>query len=502
MLTFRKSLGDTSTTTRAILGSAVWVNRHIQSTSFCGFVLQHMQELCPSGVSHTLAHVAATQPHDVQILYDDEGMLPYQAVRQLVLKVPALVGHPLMQSPDLAAQFPVATAAPSVAGALALEQGQMFLGLSEPTRVLDHLAGGEGGEVYQAHVDPDGWSGSEGDVDVGQFHLKHDIPVADAVPLEDRHLDRAVVGNRAVLEQAHEAHVLYIYSAILEPDAVSVDVADRLEPATTFEAWVAGCLAGLDATEEGLKGFVETAERLLERGEVAPGDVVIEGTNVLELVGLANVADADTAALPGVPSLLEGSVVHLAVDLQDAVERMALIAIRVQAVLVAQQHLSFPLLPTPSLRLNVASDCLGRYFPGSANVIGSSPQRRQALLQPRELAAECVGCIAFEVMHDLTNSQDRRKLGEEMHVVLLYLQGNNLSLQLSHLGTKQLIQSLRHRIGEHPVSVLWTPDQVVGHVVDSVSSSLAFHSLIVAQMFDVVKLGLRRRKEERHSPPR
>jgi len=89
-----------------------------------------------------------------------------------------------------------------------------------------------------------------------------------------------------------------------------------------------------------LEGFVETAERLLERGVVAPGDVVVEGANVLELVGLANVADADAAAFPGVSALLEGSVVDLAVDLQDAVECLALAAIRVQAVLVAQDHMN------------------------------------------------------------------------------------------------------------------------------------------------------------------
>ena len=89
-----------------------------------------------------------------------------------------------------------------------------------------------------------------------------------------------------------------------------------------------------------------------------------------------------------------------------------------------------------------------------------------------------------------------------MYVVRLYLHGNDLSPQLVHFGTKQLIQSLRNRAGKHLASVLWAPDQVVGYVVDSVSSSLTFHSLIVAQVFYSVKLGLRRREKERYSPPR
>ena len=182
---------------------------------------------------------------------------------------------------------------------------------------------------------PDGRPISEGDVDVGQFHLKDDVPVANAVPFENGHLDRAVIGNRAVLEQADEAHVLHVYPAILEPDAVSVDIADRLEPVPPFEARVARFPACLDAAEESLKRLVQSAQGLLERGEVAPGDVVVEGTDLLELVGLTNVADAEGAALPGLSALLEGSVVHLAMNLQDAVECLTLAAIWVQAELVA-----------------------------------------------------------------------------------------------------------------------------------------------------------------------
>ena len=75
MLAFRESLGNRTTTTRAILGSAFRVNRHKQSTSFLGFVLKHMQELRPSGICHALAHVAAAQPIDVQVLDDDKAIL-------------------------------------------------------------------------------------------------------------------------------------------------------------------------------------------------------------------------------------------------------------------------------------------------------------------------------------------------------------------------------------------------------------------------------------------
>ena len=45
-----------------------------------------------------------------------------------------------------------------------------------------------------------------------------------------------------------------------------------------------GLLAGLDAAEEGFEGLVQPAERLLERGIVAPGNVGVEGTNRLEVM--------------------------------------------------------------------------------------------------------------------------------------------------------------------------------------------------------------------------
>jgi hypothetical protein len=502
MLAVRESLGNRTTTARAILGSAVRVNRHKQSTSFLGFVLKHMQELRPSGICHALAHVAAAQPLDVQVFNDDKAILLYQGGGQLVLKVTALVGYSLVQTSYLAAQLSIALAAALVAGTLSLEQGQVLFGLSKPAGILDHLASRQCGKVCQAHIDADSWRVPEGSVYVGQFYLKHDVPVSNLIPLEDGHLDRAVVGNLAVLEEAHQAHILDVQPAVLELDPITIDVADRLETTAPLEARIARLLTALDAAEEGLKGLVQAAECLLEGRVVAPGSIGVAGTELLELVGLVSVADTDAVFLPGVPSLLESSVVQLTVGLQDAAEGLALVTIGVKAESVAQQHLLFLLPPTSPLRFDVASDCLSRYLSGSPNVVGASPEGGLTLLEPRELTAEGAGCIAFEVSHDLVHSQSWRKLAKEMYVVRLYLQGNNLSLQLGNFGAKQLVQASDHRTGQHLVAVLGAPYQVIGDVVDSVAGTPIFHRLILAQMFHSVKLSQRQRQEERHSSPR
>jgi hypothetical protein len=74
------------------------------------------------------------------------------------------------------------------------------------------------------------------------------------------------------------------------------------------------------------------------------------------LVGLIGIADADATPLPGIPPFLEGGIVDLAVDFQDAVDHLALLAIGIEAVLVTQKLLTHrfsfwlwtPTLPAPT----------------------------------------------------------------------------------------------------------------------------------------------------------
>ena len=108
MLAFRENLGYHKATVRADLRGSVWVNPDQQRTSFLGFVRQHVQELCPSGIRHAFAHVAATEPIDVQVLDSDEPELAHQAGRELVLEITSFVCDSLVKPPDLPAPLPVA----------------------------------------------------------------------------------------------------------------------------------------------------------------------------------------------------------------------------------------------------------------------------------------------------------------------------------------------------------------------------------------------------------
>ena len=80
MLTIRERLGHNATAvgSGADLGGAVRVDSLDQRTGSSGLVRQHVQELRPGGVSHTLAHVTAAEAQDVQVLDSDEVILPHQ----------------------------------------------------------------------------------------------------------------------------------------------------------------------------------------------------------------------------------------------------------------------------------------------------------------------------------------------------------------------------------------------------------------------------------------
>ena len=90
MLPFGERLEHHTPTARASLSRPVWINSGYQSTGTHSLVLQHIQELSPTGVPHTLGNVAAAEPTDVQIFDGDEAILLHQASREFVLEVPAV----------------------------------------------------------------------------------------------------------------------------------------------------------------------------------------------------------------------------------------------------------------------------------------------------------------------------------------------------------------------------------------------------------------------------
>jgi len=197
--------------------------------------------------------------------------------------------------------------------------------------------------VFKAHVNPYFGKITYWDHWVGQFDLEDDKPVAQPVLFEDRHLDDAIFRNLPVLEKTVDAHVPDKEPVVAQSQPIIVDVAYRLEPPFSLETWISWLLSLFQMAEEGIKGFVQSAEGLLEGGVIAPGHVCVEEPGLLELAGLFSVANADITLAPGFPSLLESSVVNLAVDLQDSAKALVLLSFWIKTVFVAQNHFLSPL---------------------------------------------------------------------------------------------------------------------------------------------------------------
>jgi len=119
---------------------------------------------------------------------------------------------------------------------------------------------------------------------------------------------------------------------------IAINVRNRFEPTLSLEPWIAWLFSCLHSSKECIKGFIQPAQSLLEGGIVSPGCIAVEGPDLLQLVGLVVIADADATFSPGFPSFLKSVVVDLAVNLQDAVEILALLIIGVEAIFVAKKH--------------------------------------------------------------------------------------------------------------------------------------------------------------------
>lgn len=257
-----------------------------------------------------------------------------------MMKIPSPIGNPLMEPSDLTGQLTVPATPSFAASSLLLQDSQLSLGLSEPPWILHMFPVGKSGEMCQSHINPYFRKIAHRTLWFRKLNLEADEPVADPVFFENSHFDDAICRDFPVLEKTDEPYILDIEPVVTQPEAIIVDITNRLERPSSLETGIAWfLLSRLQASEEAIKSLVQPAEGLLEGGMVAPGHIGIEVADFRELVGLIVVADADTALAPGFPSFLKSIVVDLAVDLQVTAEVLALLLIWVKTVFVAKKHL-------------------------------------------------------------------------------------------------------------------------------------------------------------------
>ena len=426
MSAHRQRFLNVTTTIRADLACAIGIHLDQPYTGSLCLILKHLDKLPPTSITDAFGNVTLGQSFDVQILDRDQSVFVNQSSRQLVMKVMPFASNVSMKGSYLSTQLFVLATAPSASSSSPLQGCHLFFGLSEPSGVVYQLSCRQGRKVFESHINAHCRFVSDSKARVEHFDLENSIPISDLVPFENNHLDFGVVRNRPMLKDAHEAHVLDVEPSVFEPSAVPVDVADGPEPAFAFEARVAGFfLARFDAPKEGLKGLIQTAKGLLKGGIVAPGYICVKGTDRFELVGLVGVTNAHSTSLPGFTSFFQGIVVDLAVNLQDTIQGLMLLAIWIETVLEGQFHL------LAFLRFDILLDRFFGDVAYASNIVAATPQAGQTRAQFGVPLPEHVRGKAFELVSQSLRRFGRVSRDKQADMIGRNLQGFDCHLQFS-----------------------------------------------------------------------
>ena len=452
---FGQCLGHYGATPGAFLGSPCRIHNHNFRAGSFGLAAEDVHETGPAGVGDCAGErVVLEHVGHAQAFHADHAVQPDQFQSYLVVMLVPQVTDAGVQNAD------TVRCLSSVAPALLLSRGRALqsaqrgkLGL-EITRVF-HAGGAVacGEEGFEPNVDAHGRQRAWWYHNVSQVAGQDYEPLV-RLALETSHLDHAL--DWTVDLRADYANVLNSQAITVETDAVAVGrKLDAVKVITALEAWKARRLVALlAASEEVLIALVQAAQRGLSRREVDARLVRVRRSQLLELVGLRVVVEAQLARLVGEFALFESSVVEPPVCLQADPQLAHLVGAGIETKLEGPAHL-LALLP-----FSVPSHaCLGN---GSARprVVAATPQRRQPRTQRRKLGTQVVRRAALEAVHDLGHRTCGIQFKEQMHVVGHDFECVDRGVQFSGDLSQQLNQSLFYRSNKHRSPVLRTPYQV------------------------------------------
>jgi hypothetical protein len=235
-----------------------------------------------------------------------------------------------------------------------------------------------------------------------------------------------------------------------------------------LEAWIARRLAGPDATEERLKGFVEIGNDHLQDVAVDFGGVRIIGLVDLDAPKLFHLANGSPLGFVDGFPLTEAIVVETTRRLQSALQALALGTGRIQTVDEGLQH------SDSLLCFDVALDRLCRHVACGAGEVTPCPQGRQ-LVEVLVLLAKLEGSKPLALLDDARRAIAGPDANQQMDVVGLDGQFQDVPTFLAALVLDPLPAVLRHVAREDGLAALGTPDEMVDDEMDSVFIALIFH---------------------------
>lgn len=286
-----------------------------------GFVLAEVDELRPAGILDSLSQtMVLNHPLDVQVLKGNEAETRYQVVAELVVKVPAPVGDPLVLEGHYEPGLIPIVGTLLLAAQPALTNFQASFGFTQVLRRLDFLACGKGHKILETKINTNlpisslrlvhlHFAQNRDEVFVGlcfrhgnTFHLAFDGPVKYGLDPTNLWQIDSIVVNLEALGVADSLNVVFaMVLGIAQGHPVLTWFLSRFGP---------GKCPLFDHPEVVLIGPVKVFERLLQNlaiGLFQPGQ---ERLDYLEHIGRVVVAKA-LAVLEKVRLALgQGSVVN------------------------------------------------------------------------------------------------------------------------------------------------------------------------------------------------
>ena len=141
------------------------------------------------------------------------------------------------------------------------------------------------------------------------------------------------------------------------------------------------------------------------------------------------------------------------------------------------------------LRLNIPFDGFRANFSGSADEIGSGPQRRHSR-QFWKFSSQYVCCSSFNILHDIRYWKLWKRTDKQMHMIDVAFHCENFNLMLFTDCCCQFFKSLLHAINQKDLSsIAWAEYKMV---VDQWYSGwccfvLCIHAFIIATSVYKVK---------------
>ena len=463
MLTITESLGYRKATVGALHRRAPGVHRDRCAASFFRFAGQYAQELSPGCIADALGQtVIMNHASDVQVFKGDQVVSLDEFSRCLVVEIQPL-------SSDLQVRFghqDTGLTPPyrplDSSGKTLLSFNQQVFTSSKTTWVVDRRAIREDCEGLQPDINADRVTWLTLPWGIAQVTREDSVPFV-AIPLQGDGLDLAF--NWPVQLDLQSAHILNI-EPIRKPDAIAISgEGDRIEAVSTSETGVSWLLTRLATPEECLECPIQASQDVLSSRAVQSGAPRVLGANLLQLVGLVVVVDRN-AVLPGIASLLEGSVVEGAGDIQQATQSLVLLFVGIEPI-----HEGFAHLLT-LLGLDVLPDCGLTDIAHSAAVVAPRPKTRQFGSQDHKLRAQKTRGLPFELVHNMLDCLGRLSSNEHMNVVRHNLYRLKLNTELLSFKAQNFLEPYCDIISQHFFPVLRTPDEVILDVVDTARISL------------------------------